>query len=88
MQQELGDSAWNHNGEKPEGRPIIARRFIAGGWGNVISSSGKVTRDGGSSFQACLRHAHLPRRQPPLKWRATIRGPSGTFVIQEFGVLP
>jgi hypothetical protein len=51
MQQELRDSAWNHNGEKPEGRPIIARRFIAGGWGNVISSVGKSLATVGVRFR-------------------------------------
>jgi len=30
------------------------------------------------TFQAYLRHAVLSTVDPPLKWRATVRGPSGT----------
>jgi hypothetical protein len=71
---------WEYYEQAPEGRKIIARRFNAGSADKTIPvPEGRLNS---------LRHLFvagvpdgtriLSSAHPPLKWRATISGPSGT----------
>src|SRR5712691_10126302 len=69
-------------GSVPEGRLIVARRFqrqVNGTDDARPVGKAETARRSRGHFRRASRHATVLSGYPPLKWRATIGGPSGTL---------